>query len=319
MKIKTKFLSFLILGFLVTSICFSDLSKGVVAPDQLKLSPDSYVKGRFLLTNSTHSDLHLADMTIYVDKIWNTTDTYENIIQITITMEPVIEEGNPLGIDDIDIFEYTSWIFEHNRTTLLPGARIYIGNSTWAIAASVLHHTAIWGIQDDYVDVNVTYEGSTYIYGDVDPLDPIYSDLSGIMFIYAIFNALLLSYFPYTILAISPEANVGDTINYYPSDGPVDAIIPITVGTKSYDTFKVDYVDTMVFGLDEAADNNIFYETKTGLLVRAIEDDVVDNEKREFAPTEIKIKTGLIPYSFVGVIVSLMAIGLLVIYRKKKN
>ena len=135
----------------------------------------------------------------------------------------------------------------------------------------------------------------------------------GMMFIFAIYNAVLLTYQQYTPYAINTVANVADTVNFVPLDGRVDELEPITTTQgDSIDCINVEYDNTATFGLDDVDEVDTHYEAKTGLLIRSLENDTVSNTQMEFQPIEVVIKTSFLPFPIAGVIVSIVAIGLVV-------
>ena len=88
---------------------------------------------------------------------------------------------------------------------------------------------------------------------------------------------------------------------------------------KIYDAIHVEYEDTFTYSFDDVDEIDVYYETKTGLLIRSIETDTGSDSQFEFTATEININASLIPFPFAGVIVGLVAIGLTAIYIRKKK
>ena len=84
MNRKVKSFTILLLGLLVVSIYFSALTQGAVISDQLIVTEGSYVKGKFLYTNSTHNDVLMAYITLSVDNIWNDSYSLLNIVNFLI-------------------------------------------------------------------------------------------------------------------------------------------------------------------------------------------------------------------------------------------
>ena len=107
MNRKVKSFTILILGLLVASIYFSALTQGAVLSDQLIVTEGSYVKGKFLYTNSTHNDVLMAYITLSVDDIWNDSYSLLNVVNFKVLYEFESGEENPLGADDMTIMEMT--------------------------------------------------------------------------------------------------------------------------------------------------------------------------------------------------------------------
>jgi hypothetical protein len=323
MNKRTKILTLLILVTFIPSIYFSSNIKAVVVSNQLELTKDSYVKGRGLFSNSSVTDLLAWRNTITVEDIYNTTDLGLNLVQVKVGYE-VENWGELFGLEE-ELVEFTHLIFEHNRTEILPAARLFVENSTYSVELSVLGYTAV----EELLNFNNTkitfYNGTTYTWGDVQPGDFGYSELSMWMFFFLLINYGLLENFKWTLLGISPTANVGDSVKYYNTDSDSDDLgsvvdkptITTPVG-KSFDAIHVQYEYNFVFGFWSPPTLDCYYDAKTGLLIRSIEDD--GTEKFEFTPDEIVIKrAGLIPLPISGVIFGIVAIGLITIYKRKRK
>ncbi|MHA1690998.1 MAG: hypothetical protein ACTSU7_05120, partial [Candidatus Heimdallarchaeaceae archaeon] len=272
-----------------------------------------------LFTNSTHNDVLMGYITLTVDDIWNDSNTLLNVVNFKVLYEFESGEDNPLGVEDFTTMEMIAAVFEHNRTTILPAATLVMANSTWEVSADVLYLEDTEKMMDlDYT--NVTVDGDSYIYGDLIGSEPYYSDVLGMMFMFAIINGALLSYQAYTPYAINPQANVADTVHFTPSNGVVDELEPITTSEGvAHDCVNVEYINTATFGLDDVGEVDTHYEQKTGLLIRSLEKDTAAGTQMEFQPVEVVIKTSFLPFPFVGVVVSIVAIGLVVVVSRKRK
>jgi len=320
MNKKVKSFTILLLGLLVASIYFSALSQGALISDQLELTKGSYVKGKYLFTNSTHNDVLMGYLTLSVDDIWNDSYSLLNVVNLKILYEFEDDDENPLGISDTTKMELTAAIFEHNRTTILPAATFSIANSTWSESADILYVRNTEKMMNlSYT--NLTIDSTSYIYGDMTGSEPNYSDYMWLMFSFVLVNYALLPYQAYTPYAINPQANVADTVHFEPANGVVDELEPITTSQgDAYDCINVEYYNTATFGLDDVDEVDVHYEQKTGLLIRSLEKDTSEGTQMEFQPIEVVIKTGFfLPFPFVGVIVSFVAIGLVVVISRKRK
>ena len=157
MNRKVKSFTILITGLLVASICFSALSQGALLSDQLIVTEGSYVKGKYLYTNSTHNDVLMAYMTLSVDEIWNDTNTLLNLVNFKVLYEFQADGENPLGADDMTIMEITAAVFEHNRTTFLPAATLMMRNATWEASVDILYLKDTAGMMD-FDKANITID-----------------------------------------------------------------------------------------------------------------------------------------------------------------
>ena len=277
-------------------------------------------KGKYLYTNSTHNDVLMAYVTLSVDEIWNDTNTLLNLVNFKVLYEFQPDGENPLGADDMTIMEITAAVFEHNRSTFLPAATFMMRNATWEASADVLYLKDTDKIMD-FDNANITLNGVSYIWKDMDGSETDYSDYFGMIFSLAIINAVLLSYNAFTPYAVNPHGNVADTVSFEPSNGVVDEFEPITTTQgDAYDCMNIEYVNTAIFGLTDVGEVDTHYELKSGLLIRSLEKDTLGSTQMEFQPIEVVIKSAFfLPFPFVGVIVSFVAIGLVVIVARKRK
>ena len=318
MKKKT-ILSFFILGFLFASIITSDLSKGLVASDQLEVNNGSYVKGDYLITNDTHTNELLWNMEIEVEKSFKPRDSSNKLTQIKVTYNYSTNTEFAF-IESMDVFELTHLIFEHNRTTLLAAARLFIANSTWSVEISTLHQNSIIDLVNEN-KTRITYgNGTSYNFEEVAPSETVYPELASLVNFWQGFNFFILEEWAWTFLAISPTAETGDTITYTEAFGNVvdtPELLFLNLGT--YNTIQVEYVNTTTFGLEIFKTVEVYYESKTGLLIKSTEDYPAYNITMRFVPTEIKITSNILPL-VLGISIAVIVIaGITVIYIKKKK
>jgi hypothetical protein len=322
MNRKTKILTIFILGFLVASIYFSALTQAIVASDILEVNAGSYVKGKLLYSNSSHTDILGAYANITVEDIYNCTTYNIRLMEISVNFDIQSSEGDALGFGVFDTFSYTSLIFADNRSLALPAARLILANNSFWGEVSVLHTQSLDGMMVQN-DTRLIIDGTTYKFSDIYPGHPQEDVANDLMITWFLLNLAFGLAFIHTLLAISPTANVGDTINQYPptlSGTVIDKPTVTTSAGKVYDTIHVGYTDTFVLGFGTLDDVDCFYEASSGLLIRSLEKDTVSGEQFEFQPSEVKIKkSGLLPFPFAGVVVSILAIGLVVIFVRKKK
>ncbi|MHA1684863.1 MAG: hypothetical protein ACTSYD_00495 [Candidatus Heimdallarchaeaceae archaeon] len=323
MKKREIIFSTLIVSIILSSVFLTDLAKGLTVSDQLELKAGSYVEGKVYYSNSTVTDEFAYNLHIGVEKIINATDVNMNLILFNYII--TAETGDEaLGLEDVGTLELDALVFEHNRTTLLPAARMYMANSTFGVEISVLEGNSVeyW---TNFNNTRITFDnGTSYRYGDMSSGDFGYTEVSLYMFIYLIFNVALWTYQKWTLFAISPTANNGDKVHYYNADSDTDSLGTVIdkpqitdLEGKTHDAIHVKYDGgAMITGFDDYT-VDAYYEAKTGLLIRSVETD--GTETYEFSPSKVVIKTGLLPFPFVGVTVSLMAIGLLSLYLKKRR
>jgi len=318
---KRAILSLFILLSLVSSIFFGDYAKGLVAPDQLEVNVGNSVEGTVYYTNSTVTDQVLYDVSLSVVKIIKPTDSTHNVIQFRYSF--ITRTGN---IPDMDYgkAEFDSLVFEHNRTTLLPAARIYLENSTFSVEISIIQGNSI----KDWDNINNTVitfgNGTTYRYGDMSKGDFGYEEIGMWIFVFLLLNVALYPYQIFTLYAISPQANSGDRINYYNTytkNNDVGTVVDKPsiqdANGNQHPTIHVKYAYTTIITLEPMPEVNAYYDEETGFLLRSIETD--GTETYEFVPSSIKTNTGLLPFPIVSLSISLLAIGLIAVAFRRKR
>ena len=342
MNKKVQLLSVIFAFFLLASFNNLNLSRGIVVSNQLELLTGSYVEGRLLYSNSTVSDLHVSFPTIKIKDIFTTTDVSFEFVHIAYKQEMIPGINHPAIGDEMDFLEMNHLIFTHNRTTFLPAARLVMGNSTYYSEASILGYDSIADLTN-LNNTKITINEDSYIWGDVSPVDPFYDDLVNIMFSFVMINSGWKEYYTWTLLGISPSANVSDQINYFDTYNYVPELgtvidkphIPTSSG-PSFNTTHVHYEYNSVFGFWDAPEIEAYYEAKTGMLIRLIETDGI--EKYEFLPDVVHIEipktnetdgengddtdngnTFTIDFSIPGVTLGISALCTLIILRRRKG
>ncbi len=329
MNRKRTFLTIFIMGFLISSIIVSDLSKAIVASDILELEKGDKVEGKLLYTNSTVTDKLVSYPTIAVEDIYTLTDIGMDVAQIIYILDiPVGSVADPLGMDEITDFEMTHIVLMDNRTTLLPAARLYFGNTTYSFEVTNVGPTTVEELFDFNKTILSLNNGTAYSYTWKEVQDDHPDDINFLimMLAYLLLNGGYSEDWKYTLLGISPTANTNDNINYIELQGGllnlglvIDKPAVTTSDGDSYDTIHVSYEYTSLFGFWEAPEVHAYYEASSGLLIRMIEKD--GTEQFEFVPGTVNVGSGIgfTPYSSIGIIVSLLSLGILVLYIKKRK
>ncbi|MCE7741965.1 MAG: hypothetical protein GOP50_05860 [Candidatus Heimdallarchaeota archaeon] len=328
MNKTNKFLTIILLGFLVGSLVNSALTYGAVASDSLVLTKGDYTKGQYLYSNTTVNNLLLAYIDVeVVDRFIPGSSAYEFVaIQVTIDF---IEDF--LDFEPYDYLQYTSLIFAHNRTTFLPTAQLKFANATYSEEGNLLHETDINELTN-LDNTNVTLGDFSAIYGDLDIADPHYAAVDNFMFSFAMFNAIMFMYFPFTILAISPTANDGDTISFEATEGLCHGNQTIyDTNLDTHNSIHVEYHTTFVFIFDDLDNVNVFYHETSGLILRSVEMDTASNANYEFRPTDINCAQDVVsptptddnnrtlPFPYLSVAIALTILSIVSYsYRKKK-
>ncbi len=314
---RKAFISIFLVGFLITSILTADLSRGIIVSDQLALNNGAYVEGKLFYTNATVTDALVAYPTIKVENIYTPSDIPNKVIQILYSLD--LTPGTIQYIDMMENeekIEFTHLVFYDNRTTFMIG-RLYMQNATESVEISVLDQTTYAGLTN-LNNTKITYKnGTTYTYGNVLPNDAVYPLIADVMLAFALLSYAFTLIYAWTILGISSTANVGDNINHvYVLGDVIDKPAVITSEGESYDSIHVLYQDSSLFGMWNAPELHIYYEASTGLVLRVVETDNI--ETWEFVPGTVKLTSG-IPFSTVGIVLGIAAIGLVAVIRRKKK
>jgi len=318
MNRRTVFLSFVLVSVLMTSIITSDLTKGIIVSDQLEISAGAYTEGKVLYTNSTLTDYLIAYATIKADRIFTPTDISAKLIQFTLDLYDKDKIYTLVGyFENENHVKLSTYVFYDNRTTLMM-PRFFMGNDTYSVEISVLDQTTFAGMQN-VNNTKITYNnGTSYIFGNVLLTDAIYPEISFYVGLMSGFSGYYASaIYQWTLFGISPTANLGDNVNAYNTLGDVISKPAVTTtNDKSYDSILVRYYDNFMFGFD-SADVDIYYEAASGFPLRVVE-TFPSSVVVEFVPGEFKSSSG-IPFSSIGVVLGLGAIGLIVYLLRRRK
>ena len=309
---KKAIISYLVAGLLFFSIISSDLTKGILATDQLEIKVGSIVEGKLLISTTVAADVLQAYVTISVEKLFTPLDISDPIVQIQLIIKPVEYYGFGL-LEDPTELRLNFLTFYNNRTTIMLGS-LYTENATESIEMTVLHEAK-------YIDMinpdnrKITFKnGTTALAGSLELADPKYLLLEE----FSLVSDLYLKLIEWTIFAISPTAVIGDDISYTPALGLVVGTPAVTTTNgDSYDAIHVEYYNTAFFNTwGDANEVHAYYEAATGLLIQLYEE--LDQGTWKFIPGTIDIVAG-IPFAIEGVIVGLTAIGLIATYIRKRK
>lgn len=290
------------------------------APDELELQEGTYVKGRYYKDANNET---VATVTLTVSKIWNITSSLD-----AIAIEQKMEY--PSGSTDIffgstySTVIMTELVWKHNRTVIYPAAKLKLVNSSDTIEATILDNPDYESMMDTNNLKIVLKDGTSYRIGDIDSSIPDYSKVLGMAFAWAIINAVLLIGYTYTWLAISPETEDTQTINYRNGTASVEDISSFTVGGKKYSTIHLQQSKKKVtsgFFSNYFNEVDAYYETKTGFLIKWKEKDYDTDELYIFEPSEIEIKASLIgniDFSIYGALIAFAVISFAVFVRKRR-
>ena len=242
----------------------------------------------------------------------------------------------------IDFIHYPPYDPDSNVTREILKSIIVIDNRTlimpvfhYIVLTTEYNITIFVDIQDDLnitdEDLKVTYNGTTYIYDDVNESTPGYDIINWWMLSFALGNMYLLQFMPLTPYAISPLATVGQEIEYGYYNGTVTGYTEYYISeTEYFEAIEVHHeevqVDIDILGTinsETIGERTLLYEKNTGIILHWLEYNSSADKYYFFNSTEV---VGLSPLivvpEFSGIslaIVSsiMVAIAILLVKRKK--
>lgn len=262
MKKHNKVLVFILVTFLLTSLTV----RSETAPNLLELTEGISVSG-----DLEQQDI-LGTMEFRIDKIWYDSFTDENLVEMTRNMTDT-PPYDPLYNVTKQIV--TSLIIEDNRTVLVPASRFY----TETLDDAVLFFLNITDSMDiAQEDLIVTYHGVNYTFVDIDTGSQLYANISLWYTSWVLGNVLELGLMPLTRYAISPQATIGQEIEYGNYTGEVIAFTEYEISeTEKYEAIEVFHEEAIVivdiFGPQPytIGASTLLYEKQTGLILQWIE------------------------------------------------
>lgn len=315
MKRYNKILTCFFVVFLLSSLTV----RSETAPNLLELTEGTLVIGD-IYQNDIFGELNFS-----IDRIFHDSFTDEDIVELTRDFihtppyDPVVNVSREI---------VTSLVVNDNRTVLLPAASYYVEYDDENITV-FLDYTDDLNITED--DLKVTYNGTTYTYYEIDPESQLYSNVSYWVFTWAIGNAFELQMMPLTNYAISPQATIGQEIEYGQYNGSVVGFTEYYISeTEYFDAIEVHHDEVIViiniFGTDEPytiGEATLLYEKNTGIILHWLEYNSTADKYYYYNATEvIGINPIVIPefsIPFIAVLSSiLIAIPILIGRRKKK-
>ncbi|NPD90190.1 MAG: hypothetical protein HGN29_15875 [Asgard group archaeon] len=285
MNKHNKVLVLIFIVFLLTSLTV----RSETAPNLLELTEGISVSG----------DLNQYEisgtMEFGIDKIWYDPFTDENLVEMIRNMTDT--PPNPPYYVKRQIV--TSLIMEDNRTVLLPASRFY----TETVEDAVLFFLNITDSMDiAEEDLIVTYHGVNYTLIDIDTESELYSNISIWYLSFVLGNAFELQLMPLTRYAISPQATIGQEIDYGTYTGEVMGFKEYEISeTEKYEVIEVHHeeavimVDISGLGSPEPytiGETTFFYEKQTGIVLHWIEYNSTADLYYYFNATKV---VGIIP------------------------
>lgn len=315
MKRYNKILACFCVVFLLSSLTV----RSETAPNLLELT-----EGTIIIGEIYHNEIW-GDWNFSIDKIWHDPFFDEDIVELT---RDFIHDSPYNPTVNVSREIATSLIVKDNRTVYLPFVSYYVETIDYNITI-FLNYTTDLNMTED--DLMVTYNGTTYIFNDIDPGALIYANVSYWFMTWAIGNAFELDLMPLTKYAISPQATIGQEIEFGNYTGEVMGFKEYYISeTEYFEVIEVYHNETVVnidiFGTDDPytiGETTLLYEKNTGIVLHWLEYNSSADKYYYYNATEvIGLNPIVIPEFAVPFIVAissiLIAIPILIVRRKKK-
>ena len=306
--------------FFVVFFLSSLTVRSETAPNLLELIEGISTKGEI------YHDEVWGTLNFSIDRIWHDPFFDEDIVELTrdIDFKPPYDP-----IVNVSKEIHTSLIINDNRSVYLPASSYYIESGDDTIRV-FLNYTDSLDLGEE--DLLITYNGITYTYIDIDPESELHSNISFWLFSWGVGNMFELQIMPLTKYAISPQATIGQEIEYGNYTGEVMGYSTYNISeTEYYEVIEVHHDEVEVtinmFGYDEnytLGECTLLYEKRTGIVLHWLEYNATLDKYYFYNATEVVGISPLIyipEYSvpFIAVISSILIIIPILIGRRKKN
>lgn len=315
MKRYNKILTCFFVVFLLSSLTV----RSEIAPNLLELTEGTVIIGEIY-----QNDV-LGELNFSIDRIWHDPFLDEDMVEFTRDFihtppyDPIVNVKREI---------VTSLVVNDNRTVFLPVSSYYVETIDYNMTIFLNYTTDLNVIEDDLM---VTYNGTTYIYNDIDPGEPFYDNVSYWMLTWAIANVFELQLMPLTKYAISPQATIGQEIEYGQYNGSVVGFTEYYISeTEYFEVIEVHHDESIViiniFGTDDPytiGESTLLYEKNTGIVVHWLEYNSTSDKYYYYNATEvIGINPIVIPefsVPFIAVLSSILIAIPILIVRRRKN
>ena len=312
MKKYRKILVFILATILLTSLTV----RSDIAPNMLEVSEGISVFGDL--------DQHEINgtMEFSIDKIWHDPFLDEDIVEMSRNMTNNPPYPTPYNVSQQHI---TSLIFT-NRSVLIPAYY----SSTVSVNGTIIFFFNITGSLDiGQEDLIVTYEGENYTVEDIDPMSELYANISIWYLSFLVGNSFEYVIMPLTRYAISPQATIGQEIDYGNYTGEVVGFTDYEISeTETYEVIEVHHEEVNLtvnlFGTPEnytIGETTFLYEKQTGIVLHWVEYNSTTDEYYFFNATKVVIPAPPIPeYSVPSLILlSTIMIATPIIQSRKRK
>ncbi len=328
----------MILGlFFIALFMGSTQAVSIYAPDQLVLIPGSYSSGNTKIDFSSFNILNVYleyDTIIKVVDILDYPDVSKSLVRFRIVLDIISFPVTDPFANDL-VYEYDYLIWEHNRTIAVPMYYIKITNGTTIVQASLMGENTFAGVSD-LSNMKVTLsDGREFLWDDFIGISSLETE-AVVLGNFIMEQWTMGSNLPSKEQnAISPEAAIGQKVDYGWYEGDVVETSTLTVGGTTHEIIKVHInqteSDPIPIGDDSTvimhiSESDFLYEAKTGLIAGFYQYNETGYAYARYIADEIKISesstsgnTLTLPYDYLFGILGLgFMISLVLIHKMKK-
>ena len=303
-------MSFIVILLLSTSV------RSEIASNLLELQEGLSVTGDFYEKNNN------GTMTYSVDRIWHDTFLDEDVIELSRErVYSTILESN----FNISRQLTTSIVKKVNRTVFMPIQKFSVKSGGDNITVFVDISESLNTTIDN--NLKVTLNGVTYLFSEIDTESPLYSEIEIWVILWFLGYIFDLFVSPLTKYAISPQAAVGQNIDYGQYQGEVIGYTEYFINEKEYfEVIEVHHDEVIVninfFGEiipHTIGETTLLYEKSSGIILSSLEYNSTSEEYYYFNATNISgIKPAKTSFSIV-IAWSTILIGVLIVLKGKEK
>ena len=254
-----------------------------------------------------------------VDRIWH--DSFYDMDFVEFTIDMMYEP--PWDPDTNRTREIITFILVNdNRTLMIPIGYYFVETVDYNITVFIDYTDDLNMTQED---LRVIYNGTTYVYDDIDPGESFYDLVSFWVFIWAMGSVLFQQIMPLFRYAISPQATTGQEIDYGFFTGTVVGFTEYYISeTEYFEAIEVHHDPVPIDGVNDYGESTLLYEKNTGIILHWLEYNATTDTYGYYNATNVIGISPLIvvpEFSIPSIIIlssSLIAIPILIYRRKKK-
>jgi len=305
----------IISSFFVMFLLSSLGVRSEIAPNLLEISEGLIVVGDFY-ENGNH-----GTMVYSVYKLWHDTFYDEDVIELRKETHFTTPLDSTLNLSSYTI---ASIILQENRTVKMPIQKYSVNSGDDTI---IVYIDISDSLNSTVENLNVKLNGVNYLFSEIDPESPLYSEIEIWVILWLLGYIFELSIAPYTKAAISPQATVGHYIDYGQYQGEVIGFTKYFINEKEYyEAIEVHHDEVIIninfFGTiipHTIGETTLLYERTSGIILNSLEYNSTSDEYYYFNSTEVAgIKPLRTSFPIIALLSPLLIVIPILMVRKKK-